>query len=450
MAAGPLPRVVIVGAGFGGLHAARRLDGRPADVTLVDRRNYHLFQPLLYQVATAGLSPGDIAQPIRHILSRSRNVRVLLGEVVAIDLGRRQVRLADASLDYQYLILATGAAHSYFGHDDWRALAPGLKDLDDALEIRRRVLLAFEAAEREPDPARRRALLTFVIVGGGPTGVELAGALVEVARDALAREFRAIDPAQARIVLLEAAPRVLSTFHEASSRAAADRLARLGVEIRTGTAVTQIRPGFVEAGSLCIPAHTVLWAAGVRASALATTLGVPLDRSGRVAVEPDLSIPGHPEAFVVGDLAACPQPGGRPLPGMAPVAIQGGTLAADNVLRRARGEPTQPFRYRDRGVMATIGRNAAVAEFGRLRLHGVLAWLLWLGVHIVSLIGLRNRLLVLIEWAWAYLTFNRGVRLITGSPPWPRADAAPPCPDSDGVSLAQNWHPPASERSDRR
>jgi NADH:quinone reductase (non-electrogenic) len=422
---GAVPHVVIVGGGFGGLQAARALTRAPVRVTLLDRRNHHLFQPLLYQVATAALSPGDIAQPIRHILHRSLNVAVLLAEATAVDLAGRRVLLADGAIAYDFLILAPGASHAYFGHDEWAPLAPGLKSIEDALEIRRRVLLAFEAAEREEDAARRRALLTFVIVGGGPTGVELAGALAEIARDVLVHDFRAIDPSQARIVLLEAGPVVLGAFAEPLSRAAARELAARGVEVRLGAAVTRIEPGLVEAGALSFPAETVVWAAGVQASPLAATLGVPLDRSGRVLVGPDLTVPGHPEVFVIGDLAAFvhdPSTGGRPLAGLAPVAIQMGRHAAGSILRMARGESPRPFRYRDKGVMATIGRNAAVAQAGRLRLTGFLAWLAWLFVHIVTLVGFRNRLLVLIEWAWAYVTFNRGVRLITGGP---RATPAP-------------------------
>jgi NADH:quinone reductase (non-electrogenic) len=433
MEPGAAPRVVIVGGGFGGLHAAFALRRAPVRVTLLDRRNHHLFQPLLYQVATAALSPGDIAQPIRHILRRSPNVAVLLAEATAVDLARRRVLLADGDIAYDFLILATGASHAYFGHDEWASLAPGLKSIEDALEIRRRVLLAFEAAEREGDAARRRALLTFVIVGGGPTGVELAGALAEIARDVLVHDFRAIDPSQARIVLLEAGPRVLGAFAEPLSRAAARELAARGVEVRPGAAVTRIAPGLVEAGALSFAAETVLWAAGVQASPLAASLGVPLDRAGRVLVEPDLTVPGHPEVFVIGDLAAFlhdPATGGRPLAGLAPVAIQMGRHAAENVLKSARREAPRPFRYRERGMMATIGRNAAVAQVGRVRLTGLPAWLAWVLVHIVTLIGFRNRLLVLIEWAWAYVTFNRGVRLITGGPPAvaapARATGAPP------------------------
>jgi NADH dehydrogenase len=407
------PHVVILGGGFGGLYAAFGLRRAPVRVTLVDRRNHHLFQPLLYQVATAALSPGDIAQPIRHVLRDATNVSVVLAEATAVDVAGRRLLLADGEIAYDYLVLAAGASHAYFGHEEWRAHAPGLKTIEDALEIRRRVLLAFEAAEREPDEARRRGLLTFVIVGGGPTGVELAGALAEIARDALAHEYRAIDPATARILLIESGPRVLAGFSEASSRAAARALERRGVEVRTGTTVTRIGPGIVEAGPLVIPAETVLWAAGVTAGSLGRTLGVPLDRVGRVLVEPDLSIPGHPEVFVIGDLAAFLHDG-PPLPGMAPVAIQMGRHVAATIRRALRGEPARRFRYLDKGIMATIGRNAAVVERGRFRLSGLVGWLAWVMVHIFFLIGFRNRLLVMTEWAWAYATFNRGVRLITG------------------------------------
>jgi NADH:ubiquinone reductase (H+-translocating) len=413
-ATGPRPHVVIVGGGFAGLYAARALGGQPVDVTVVDQHNYHLFQPLLYQVATAGLSPGDIAQPIRGVLRGSPNVRVLLAEAVSVDLEGRRLVLSDGDLRYDYLLLAAGASHAYFGHDDWRPYAPGLKDLDDALEIRRRVLGAFEAAERETDATRRRAWLTFVIVGGGPTGVELAGTLAEIARHALRQDFRAIDPGHAYVLLLEAGPRILAGFAPDLSAAAARQLALLGVEVRTGATVTRIVSGHVEVGAARIEAQTVLWAAGVTAAPLARTLGVPLDRAGRVQVLPDLSIPGHPEVFAAGDLATVAGPDGSPLPGMAPVAIQMGRHVAAAILRAVRGEERRPFRYRDKGIMATIGRHAAVAQVGRLHLTGTLAWLAWLAVHLVFLIGFRNRLLVLIEWAWAYVTYNRGVRLITG------------------------------------
>jgi NADH dehydrogenase len=415
--------VVIVGGGFGGLYAGFALSRQPVRVTLVDRRNFHLFQPLLYQVATAGLSPGDIAQPIRQILGRSPNVEVLLGEAVSVDLDRRRLRLADGELAYDYLIVATGATHSYFGHEEWRPFARGLKTVEDALEMRRRVLLAFEAAERETEPARRRALLTFVIVGGGPTGVELAGALAELARHTLPRDFRRIDLREARIVLLEAGPRLLGVFAEPLSRAAERRLRALGVDVRTNTPVTRIAHGLVEAAGTRLETETVLWAAGVEASPLARTLGVPLDKAGRVLVEPDLTIPGRPEVFVIGDLAVFLHQGGTPLPGMAPVAMQMGRHTVRNILRALRGESYQPFRFHNKGMMATIGRNSAVAQRGPLRLHGILAWVVWLVVHIFFLIGFRNRVIVLFEWAWMYLTYGRGVRLITavGAP-----DAPPP------------------------
>ena len=411
-----IPHVVIVGGGFGGLNAARTLSRRPVRVTLLDRRNYHLFQPLLYQVASAALSPADIATPLRSILRKAANIRVLLAEAETIDLANRRLVLDRGEVGYDALILAAGAGHSYFGHDDWELLAPGLKTLEDALEIRRRVLLAFEAAERESDGAERRALLTFVIVGAGPTGVELAGALAEIARETIARDFRAIDPRQARVILLEGGPRILPSFPEPLSKRAEMALSGLGVEVRTGSTVTRITPDAVWVGGEQIRSRAVLWAAGVAASHLARSLGVPLDRAGRVLVEPDLSIPGHPEAFVIGDLAAFIHQTGQPLPGLAPVAIQQGRAVADNVWRRLRGEPTRPFHYFDKGSMAAIGRAKAVAVMGRLRLWGFPAWLAWVFVHILYLIGFRNRFLVVFEWAWAYFTYQRGARLITG--PW--------------------------------
>ncbi|HET7874101.1 MAG TPA: NAD(P)/FAD-dependent oxidoreductase [Methylomirabilota bacterium] len=411
-----LPHVVIVGGGFGGLNAAKRLAKYAVSVTLLDRRNYHLFQPLLYQVASAALSPADIATPLRSILRKARNVSVLLAEAEKVDLAGRRVVLDQGELTYDALVLAAGAGHSYFGHDDWELLAPGLKTLEDALEIRRRVLLAFEAAEREPDGAERRALLTFVIVGGGPTGVELAGALGEISRETIAHDFRVIDPTQARIILLEGGPRVLPSFPEGLSVAAEVALRRLGVEVRTNAQVTRITPDAVWIGGQQIRSRAVLWAAGVAGSPLARSLGVPLDRAGRVIAEPDLSIPGYPEAFVIGDLAAFTHQTGQPLPGLAPVAIQQGRAVAENVWRRLRGRPTRPFRYVDRGSMATIGRAKAVAVLGRLSLSGLPAWLAWLLVHIMFLIGFRNRFLVLFQWAWAYFTYQRGARLITG--PW--------------------------------
>ena len=416
------PRVVIVGGGFGGLYAARALATAPVRITVVDRRNHHLFAPLLYQVATAVLSPADIASPIRAILRRQENVSVLLAEVTDIDPAARQVVTADGRLPYDYLILAAGTRHAYFGHDEWEALAPGLKSLEDALTIRRRILLAFEEAEKATDPARRDALLTFVVVGAGPTGVELAGAIAEIARFAMARDFDHIDPTKAHVVLVEAGPRILPTFPEKLGRKAGEALRRLGVEVRTGAAVTAIESGLVRLGEETLPAGTVLWAAGVTASPVARTLGVPLDRAGRVQVEPDLSVPGHPDAFVVGDLAAMTDAKGRPLPGVAPVAIQQGRWAARNIARRLTGQPTQPFRYKDRGNMATIGRNSAVADIRGLKLSGFVAWLAWAVIHVLNLIGYRNRLVVAVQWLWSYLTLQRGARLITETERGPRTD----------------------------
>jgi NADH dehydrogenase len=411
-AGGQLPSVVVVGAGFAGLAAARALDGAPVRVAVVDRRNHHLFQPLLYQVATAALNPADIAQPIRRVLRRQRNAEVLLAEVTGVDLSRKRVLLADGEIAYQQLILATGATHSYLGHPEWAAHAPGLKTVEDALEIRRRVLTAFERAEREPDVERQRASMTFVIVGAGPTGVELAGALAEIARRTLAADFRHIAPERSRVVLVEAAPRVLPAYPEELSGSARRQLERLGVEVRTGAPVSRIDDRGVVAGGERLEAATVLWAAGVEASPLARSLGAPLDRAGRVRVDADLTVPGHPEVHVAGDLVFLEQDG-RPIPGVAPAAIQQGRHAARNALRALRGEPRLPFRYRDKGLLATIGRGAAVAAVGRVRLTGLLAWLAWLFVHIYFLIGFRNRLAVLLQWAWSYLTFERGARLIT-------------------------------------
>jgi NADH:quinone reductase (non-electrogenic) len=407
-----LPSVVVVGAGFAGLAAARALAGAPVRVTVVDRRNHHLFQPLLYQVATAALNPADIAQPIRRVLRRQRNAEVVLAGVTGVDLSRRRVLLADGEIEYRQLILATGATHSYLGHPEWAALAPGLKTVEDALEIRRRVLTAYERAEREPDAERRRACMTFVVVGGGPTGVELAGALAEVARRTLTADFRHIAPERSRVVLVEAAPRVLPAYPEELSGSARRQLERLGVEVRTGAPVSGIDDRGAVAGGERLEAATVLWAAGVEASPLARSLGAPLDRAGRVRVNTDLTVPGHPEVYVAGDLAFLEQDG-RPVPGVAPAAIQQGRHAARNALRALRGEPLLPFRYRDKGLLATIGRGAAVAAVGRARLSGFPAWLAWLFVHIYFLIGFRNRLAVLLQWAWSYLTFERGARLIT-------------------------------------
>jgi len=404
---------VILGGGFAGLNAARALRREPVEVVLIDRRNHHLFQPLLYQVATAALNPSDIAQPIRKILRTQRNAGVALAEARAIDPARKVVTLADGELPFDFLIVATGATHSYFGHPEWERHAPGLKTLEDALAIRRRVLLAYEAAERETDEARQSAWLTFVVVGGGPTGVELAGALAEIARQGLRDDFRRIDPRRARVILIEAGPRILPGFPERLSHSAVAQLARLGAEVLTGSAVTSIDPEGVTLGERRVAARTVLWAAGVAASPIARSLGVSLDRTGRVPVAPDLSLPGSPNIFVVGDLAALQQDG-RPVPGVAPAAIQEGSHAARNIARILRGKPTLPFRYHDKGSLATIGRASAVADFGRLRLSGPIAWLAWLLVHIFFLIGFRNRLRVLFEWVWAYWTYDRGARLITG------------------------------------
>jgi NADH dehydrogenase len=416
------PHVVIIGGGFGGLGAARALADRQVRVTLLDKSNHHLFQPLLYQVATAALDPSDIASPLRSILRAASNITVLLAEARKIDLRRRAIVLDEGELGYDGLIVAAGASHSYFGHDDWELLAPGLKTIEDALEIRRRILLAYEAAERETDGAEERALLTFVVIGGGPTGVELAGALGEISRQTLAHDFRSIDPTKARVILLEAGPRILKTYPEPLTRKAEAALQRIGVDVRTNAMVTRITSDAVWLGDEQIRARTVLWAAGVAAAPLANTLGVPQDHAGRIVVEPDLSIPGFPEVFVIGDLAVFTHQTGEPLPGLAPVAMQQGRVAAANVLRALRGEATHRFRYRDKGSMATIGRAAAVAVLGRLRLSGLAAWLCWLFVHIIYLIGFRNRLLVLIEWSWAYITWKRGARVITrpwksGSPP---------------------------------
>jgi NADH dehydrogenase len=416
MSDGAEPHVVIVGGGFGGLYAAKRLRRAPVRLTVVDRRNHHLFQPLLYQVAMAGLSPGDIAYPIRSIVRRQENTRVLLGEVTAVDLAARTVRIEDAgALRYDHLILAAGVGNSYFGHEDWERDAPALKSLEDALEIRRRMLLAFERAEHETDPAARSALMTFVVVGGGPTGVELAGALADIARTVLIADFRIIDSRAARIVLVEAGPRVLPPFPEDLARKAEAALTRLGVSVRCAQAVTQVDAFGVTLGAERIEARTVLWAAGVAASPLSRTLSVELDRAGRVRVDPDLSIPGHPEAFVIGDLASLrDDKTGKAVPGVAPAAMQEGRHAADMVLRRIAGKPTLPFHYVDKGNLATIGKAAAVADFGFIRLSGFIAWLLWIVVHIAFLIGFRNRAIVLFEWAWAYFTSQRGARLITG------------------------------------
>jgi NADH:ubiquinone reductase (H+-translocating) len=405
---------VIIGGGFGGLYAARALKRAPVQVTVLDRRNHHLFQPLLYQVAMAALSPGDIASPIRWILRRQRNVEVLLADAVSIEPNARIVRLADGSITYDHLIVATGATHAYFGNEGWRDTAPGLKTLEDALDIRRRLLLAFEHAEREPDPAKQKSLLTFVMIGGGPTGVEMAGALAEMSRQSLAQDFRHINPGSARIVLVEGGPSILSAFPESLRKNAHEDLVTLGVEVRTNSIVTAVEPGRVRMGGETIDAATILWTAGVAASPLGASLGVPLDRAGRVRINPDLTIPGHPDVFVIGDLATLNGADGRPLPGVAQVAIQMGKHAARQIVRHIEKQPLREFRYKDLGNMATIGRASAIAEFGTFRMSGVVAWFAWLFVHILNLIGFRNRLVVLVQWACAYFSYQRAIRLITG------------------------------------
>ena len=410
----PNPRVVIVGGGFGGLLAARTLARYPVRITLVDRQNFHTFQPLLYQVATAGLSPGEIAAPIRWILRSRRNVEVLMAEVQDFDLARKVVKLPDGELAYDCLIVASGASHAYFGHDEWEPFAPGLKTIEDALEIRRRVLLAFELAERQAASGKEQVQLNFVVVGGGPTGVELAGTLAEIARRALANEFRTIDPQKTRIVLLEGGPRVLPAYPEDLSRSAEEQLRRLGVEVHTSALVTRVAPGAVQMGETRMPAAVVLWAAGVAASPLGKRLGAPLDRAGRVLVNPDLSLPGHAEVFVIGDLATLKDENGKLLPGVAPVAMQEGKATAHNIAAELRGEPRKNFHYVNKGNLATIGRAAAVAEFGKIHISGFVAWLAWLFIHIFFLIGFRNRIIVLVQWAWSYFTYERGARLITG------------------------------------
>ena len=406
--------VVIVGGGFGGISAARALASAAVRVTILDRHNYHVFQPLLYQVATAGLSPGDIASPIRWMLRHQRNTRVLLAELRGVDADRGFVRLDEGDMAYDYLVLATGVRHFYFGHDEWEPHAPGLKTLDDALLIRRRFLLAYERAERTADPAERQRLLTFVVVGGGPTGVELAGALAEIARHTLRDEFRSFEPGASRVMLFEAAPNILAMYPSDLQEAAERSLRRLGVEVRKNSPVTALGPDELVAGGQRIAAGTVLWAAGVTASPVARSLGVPLERVGRVPVEPDLSVPGHPNVYVIGDLAAFEQDG-HELPGVAQVAIQQGRHAAGNIRRSIEGSSRRPFRYRDYGNMATIGRAAAIADLGPLHLSGWPAWVAWLFLHIMKLVGFRNRLAVLLQWAWAYVTYQRSVRLITGT-----------------------------------
>src|SRR5438874_6991905 len=407
------PRVIIVGSGFGGLEAAKKLACKNVRATVIDRTNYHLFQPLLYQVATAALSPADIAAPIRAILSKCRNVEVILAEVESVDVDAKKVKTVDLEIDYDYLILATGARHSYFGHNEWEKLAPGLKSLEDAVELRRRILLAFEYAEKVTDEAARKAAMTFVIIGGGPTGVEMAGAIAEIARHTLAKDFCHIDPSLARVILVEGDPRLLAAFPEDLSASALKQLVDLGVEVRTGARATDLTETGVQVGDEFIPCRVKIWAAGNNASFVGKTLGVPIDQVGRVMVNDDLTIPGHPEVQVIGDLANFSHQTGQPLPGVSPVAMQQGRLAARNILAMIDGHKPQRFYYWDKGNMATIGRHKAVADLKLVHLSGLPAWLAWLFVHLIFLLGFRNRLLVLFQWARAYLTFNAGARLIT-------------------------------------
>jgi NADH dehydrogenase len=427
----PLHHVVIIGGGFGGLHAAKALRHVPVRVTLIDKRNFHLFQPLLYQVATGGLSPGDIAHPLRSVFVRDRHISVMMAEVSDINVTERRVILRDGSLTYDTLVIATGASHQYFGHDEWAHQAPGLKTIEDALAIRRRIFLAFEAAERAADPTKRQALMTFVIVGGGPTGVELAGTLGELAHTTLKGHFRAIDPTQVNIFLLEGQERVLATFPADLSAKAEVALRRLGVSVRTSTVVTNIDRGIVTIrhgeATDSIHAHTILWTAGVKASGLGAILakhtGAEIDRVGRVTLEPNLTVPGHQEIFVIGDLATFLHQDGKPLPGLAAVAIQQGRYVGDAIRQRLQGTTPPNFRYVNKGSLAIIGRNAGVADLGWLHLAGFPAWWLWLFVHILYLIGFDNKLLVLFQWAWNYVTRNRGAQLITGDDPFPLVDA---------------------------
>jgi NADH dehydrogenase len=407
------PDVVIVGAGFGGLEAAKKLAGQDVRVTVIDRTNYHLFQPLLYQVATAALSPADIAAPVRAILSKSKNLKVILAEVQSVDVAAKKIKTTDMEIPYDFLILATGARHSYFGHNEWEKLAPGLKSLEDAIELRRRLLMAFEYAEKVTDEAARKTAMTFVIIGGGPTGVEMAGAIAEIARYTLAKDFRHIDPSQARVILIEGEPRLLASFPEDLSASAMKQLVDLGVEVRTGARATNLTEAGLQVGDEFIPCRVKVWAAGNNASFVGKTLGVPVDRVGRVMVNDDLTIPGHPEVQVIGDLANFSHQTGQPLPGVSPVAMQQGRHAARNILRIIQNRKPQRFRYWNKGSMATIGRNKAVADLNLIHLSGLPAWLVWLFVHIIFLVGFRNRLAVLFQWGWAYFTFNAGARLIT-------------------------------------
>jgi len=427
------PHVVIIGAGFGGLNAARRLARERVQITIVDRKNHHTFQPLLYQVATAGLFPGEIAAPIRGIFKGDTNVTVLLEEAMGFDLDQRVLQTSEQQISYDYLIVAGGATHAYFGHDEWEPFAPGLKTIEDALEIRRRVLLAFELAERQAVALKSTEPLNFVVVGAGPTGVELAGTLAEICRHVLTHEFRSIDPSRARILLLEGGPRVLPAYPEDLSRSAEDQLRRLGVEVHTNAMVTLVEAGAVRIGDHRMIAPVILWCAGVAASPLGKMLGVPTDRAGRVEVQPDLSIPGHPEVFVIGDLATLKDAQGKPLPGVAPVAIQEGQFVGKLISNELAGKPRGVFKYWDKGSLATIGRAAGIAQFGKIHISGFLAWLAWLLVHIFFLIGFRNRILVFIQWAWSYATYERGARLITGSNSLPGWQGMQPMPEQDSL-----------------
>jgi NADH dehydrogenase len=409
----PKPHVVIVGAGFGGLEAAKKLGRESVRVTVLDRTNHHLFQPLLYEVATAALSPADIAAPVRGILSKFANTEVLLAEVKSVNVAAKTLSIGDQEIAYDYLILATGSRHSYFGHDEWEKLAPGLKSLEDAVEIRRRLLLAFEYAEKVTDPAAKSAAMTFVIIGGGPTGVEMAGAIAEIARYTLAKDFRHIDPSNARVVLVEGDERVLSSFPEDLSASAMKQLKQLGVEVRTGIHAKNLTDTGLEVGDEFIPCRVKIWAAGNTASFVGKTMGVPVDKSGRVIVNEDLTIPGHPEVQVIGDLANFTHQTGKPLPGVSPVAMQQGRHAAHNILAMIDGRKPQRFRYWNKGSMATIGRNKAVADLNFIHLSGLPAWVVWLFIHVIFLVGFRSRVAVLMQWAWAYFTFNKGARLIT-------------------------------------
>jgi NADH:ubiquinone reductase (H+-translocating) len=429
-------QVVIVGAGFGGLYATKALADAPVDITLLDRKNHHTFQPLLYQVATAGLNPADIATPIRSILRRQKNVEVLLADVEGIDVDAKTVAVKNGGdLQYDTLIVATGATHSYFGHNEWERFAPGLKTIEDALEIRKRVFFAYEAAEREEDPEMRKAWLTFVVVGGGPTGVELAGTLGEIAKNTLTHDFRRLDPKDTHVLLLEGSPDLLGAYPADLREKARQQLERLGVDVRVNARVTAIDPEGVNVGSERIAARTALWAAGVAASPLVKSLGAPLDRAGRVQVEADLTLPGHPDVFVIGDVAAVMQDG-TPVPGVAPSAIQEAKHTAKNIKRALRGKPREPFRYIDKGSLATIGRGSAIAQIGKLKLSGFLAWLAWLGIHIIFLIGFRNRFLVMLEWGMSFITYSRGARLITGNLPPAPIRALPPTSRRPGATAS--------------